>query len=284
MYKLVLSCVFTILAMTASFVQAETSTTSKPFEIGVVPYLSARSLIANYEPMRLFLEHALGKPVKIYTATGFKAFFLNAQRGDFDMVITGANFGRLLQKEHQFTPLLRFSKSASSWLVTALNSPVKTLQELHGKVIAIPDQLSMAVIVSMANLRENGMEPVTDFHLLKVSSFPSAILSVQKGEAAAAITATGAMTQMPKELSESVRVLLDSGEFTNPIILTHPRIDKNTNSLLTDALLKLSAASNINGEFIANLGFGPLIPVTTKDMSGLDRYLPETKRILNETP
>lgn len=284
MYKLILSCVFTILAMTASFVQAESSTTSKPFEIGVVPYLSARSLIANYEPMRLFLEHALGKPVKIYTATGFKPFFLNAQRGDFDMIITAANFARLLQKEHQFTPLLRFSKSASSWLVTAFNSPVKTLQELRGKVIAIPDQLSMAVIVSMTNLRENGMEPVTDFQLLKVASFPSAILSVQKGEAAAAITASGAMAQMPKELSESVRVVLDSGEFTNLIILTHSRIDKNTNSLLTDALLKLSAASNRNGEFIVNLGFGPLIPVTTKDMSGLDRYLPETKRILNETP
>ena len=284
MYKLVLSCVFTILAMTASFVQAETSTTSKPFEIGVVPYLSARSLIANYEPMRLFLEHALGKPVKIYTATGFKAFFLNAQRGDFDMVITAANFGRLLQKEHQFTPLLRFSKSASSWLVTAFNSPVKTLQELRGKVIAIPDQLSMAVIVSMTNLRENGMEPDTDFQLLKVASFPSAILSVQKGEAAAAITATAAMTQMPKELSESVRVVLDSGEFPNLIILTHPRIDKNTNRLLTDALLKLSAESNRDREFIANLGFGSLIPVTAKDMNGLDRFLPETKRILNETP
>ncbi len=284
MLKLISSGIFTILALTASFAQAETSTTTKPFEIGVLPYLSARSLVANYEPMRLFLEKALGKPVKIYTATGFKPFFLNAQRGDYDMVITAANFGRLLQKEHQFTPILRFSKSASSWLVTALNSPIQTLQELRGKVIAVPDPLSMAVIVSMTNIRDNGMEPDADFHLLKVGSFPSAILSVQKGEAIAAITASGAMIQMPKELSESVRVVLDAGDFMSLIILTHPRIDKNTVSLLTDALQKLSNESNRDKEFIANLGFGPLIPVTTKDMSGLDRFIPETKRILNETP
>lgn len=284
MHKLILRGVFTILALTASFVHAETSTTNKPFEIGVVPYLSARALIANYEPMRVFLEKALGKPVKIYTATGFKPFFLNAQRGDYDMVITAANFGRLLQKEHQFTPLLRFSKSASSWLVTALNSPIQTLQELRGKVIAVPDQLSMAVIVSMTNIRDNGMEPDADFHLLKVGSFPSAILSVQKGEAIAAITATLAMVQMPRELSESVRVVLDSGEFMNLIILTHPRIDKNTVGLITATLQKLSNESNRENEFIGNLGFGPLIPATAKDMNGLDRFIPETKRILNETP
>lgn len=284
MHKLILRGVFTILTMTASFAHAETSSTNKPFEIGVVPYLSARSLVENYEPMRVYLEKALGKPVKIYTSTGFKPFFLNAQRGDYDMVITAANFARLLQKEHQFTPLLRFSKNASSWLVTALNSPVNTLQELRGKVIAVPDQLSMAAILSMTNLRDNGMEPDVDFHLLKVASFPSAILSVQKGEAMAAITASGAMVQMPKELSESVRVVLDAGEFMSLIILTHPRIDKKTVSLLTDTLQKLSIETNRDKEFIANLGFGPLIPATSKDMNGLDRFIPETKRILNETP
>lgn len=284
MHKLILRGVFTILALTASFVHAETSTTNKPFEIGVVPYLSARALIANYEPMRVFLEKALGKPVKIYTATGFKPFFLNAQRGDYDMVISAANFGRLLQKEHRFNPLLRFSSNASSLLVTTLNSPVKTLQELRGKVIAVPDQLSMAAIVSMTNIRDKGMEPDADYKLFELASFPSAILSVQKGEAMAAITATSAMAQMPKELSESVRVVLDSGEFMSLIILTHPRIDKHTVSLLTNALQKLSNETNRDKEFIANLAFGPLIPVSAKDMSGLDRFIPETKRILKETP
>lgn len=284
MHKLILRGIFTILAMTASFVFAETSTSIKPLEIGVVPYLSARSLVANFEPMRVFLEKALGKPVKIYTAIGFKPFFLNAQRGDYDMVITSANFGRLLQKEHQFTPLLRFSKSARSWLVTALSSPVKTMQELRGKMIAIPDQLSMAVIVSMTNLRDIGFVPEVDFQLLKVTTFPSAILSVQKGDAIAAITATAALAQMPNELSNSVRPILDFGEFASLIVLTHPRINKKDEKLISDALLQLTNETSGDKEFISSLGFGPLIPVTPKDMKSLDHYLAETNRILDETP
>jgi ABC-type phosphate/phosphonate transport system substrate-binding protein len=57
-----------ILAMSAWPAFADDASPDKPLEIGVVPYLSARVLIASYEPMRLYLEQVLGKPVKIYTA------------------------------------------------------------------------------------------------------------------------------------------------------------------------------------------------------------------------
>lgn len=284
MHKLVKYCLGLVLAMTASTAYAEGNSAIKPLEIGVVPYLSARVLVTSYEPMRLYLEQALGRPVKIYTAAGFKPFFLNTRQGDYDLVITAAHFARILQKEQKFTPLVRYSAGGRGLVMTALNSPLKKLQDLRGQVIAVPDQLSLANIVCMSHLREHGLKPGTDFKVLEVPSFASAILSVQKGEASAAVSAAGALAQMAPELRESVQPLLDTGEFVSLVFLAHPRLGKKLERLISKKLLKFGSDTSEGKLFFTNNGFGEIVPVTAKDMYSLDRYVADTKRLLNETP
>lgn len=273
-----------LLAFAACPAIAHENPTPRTLEIGVVPYVSARALVASYEPMRLYLETALGRPVKIYTAAGFKPFFQNAQHGDYDLVITAAHFARLLQTEHKFTPLLRYSAGARGLVMTLLDSPVKSLQNLHGKVIALPDRLSLASIVCMTHLRENGLQPGTDFQLLDVPSFASAILSVQKGDAMAAVSAPGALVQMPPELRDSVRAVVDTGEYINLVFLAHPRLGKTTAGQLSKALLKFGNDTSEGKQFFSSTGFGNFIPATAKDMDSLDRYVAETRRLLSEKP
>lgn len=280
MHRLFKCGLLAILAMSAWSAFAVDNPPDKPLEIGVVPYISTRVLVSSYEPMRLYLEQALGKSVKIYTAAGFKQFFLNSKRGDYDLVITAAHFARILQKEHKFTPLVRYSTGARGLVMTTLNSPLKTMQDLRGQVIAVPDQLSLAAIVCMTHLRENGMQPGIDFQLLEVPSFASAILSVQKGDAMAAISSQGPLAQMPRELRESVRPIVDTGEYISLIFLAHQRLGKKTTKLLNDTLLRFSSESNEGKKFLTGTGFGTLIPVSAKDMGSLDRYVAETKRLL----
>ncbi|OYY47471.1 MAG: hypothetical protein B7Y56_01595 [Gallionellales bacterium 35-53-114] len=274
----------TILAMPAYPVFAEGNSQEKPLEIGVVPYLSARVLIGSYEPLRLYLELTLGRPVKIYSATGFKQFYLNAKEGDYDVVISAAHIARILQKNSKFTPLARYSTNNHSLVMTALNSKLHTLQDLRGQVLAVPDQLSLATIVCMNYLRENGLRSGTDFHLLEAPSFSSAILLVQKTEARAAVTTDAVLSQMPQEMRESVRPIVDAGEFSNLIFLAHPRLGKNLTDLLSKMLLKFGNDTKDGKQFFNSTGFGGIVPVITQDMQRLDRYLAETNRLLNETP
>ena len=278
------SILFAMLAMLAWPVFAQDHPSVKPLKVGVVPYISARALIANFEPLRLYLEHALGKPVTIYTAPGFKPFFLHASQGEYDLVISAAHFARILQKEHKFTPLVKFSPGSRALIMTAVNSPLKIPQDLRGQVIAVPDQLALASIVIMTWLRENGLHPGVDYKLLEVPSFASAILSVQKGDAMAAITASPILTLIPNELRESVRTLADAGEFNSFIFLAHPSMETASANLLKDKLLKFGSESNEGKQFFSNTGFGTTAPVSSKDMSKLDRYTAETKRIMKEAP
>jgi phosphonate transport system substrate-binding protein len=266
------------------YVFAENDTPVTPLEVGIVPYMSARVLISSYEPMRLYLEQALNRPVKIYTATGFKQFFLNAKHGDYDLVITASHFARILQKDYQYTPLVRFASVGKASIVTALNSPVKTLQDLRGQVIAVPDMLSLSTIVALSYLREIGMRPDIDYQLLEVPSFVSAILSVQKGGAVAAVSATGILTQMPREMGESVKTVLDTGEFLRNIFLINPHLDKKYADLIKHLLLKFGNETNEGKQFLTITSAGAIVPVTAKDMKSLDLYIAETKRLLSENP
>lgn len=282
MHRLFVCGLLAMLAMPAWPAFADDNSPAKPFEVGVVPYLSARVLVAGYEPLRLYLERVLGKPVKIYTSTGFKQFFMDSKRGDFDLVISAAHFARILQKEYKFTPLLRYSAGGHGLVMTALNSPIKTLQDLRGQVIAVPDQLSLATIVCMDYLHENGLQSGTDFRLLEVPSFVSAILSVQKGDAMAAISSPSPLAQMHPELRESVRPVLVTNEYISLVFLAHPRLAKTTADLLKNELPKFGSESHEGKQFLSSTGFGAIVPVTEKEMRSLDRYVAETKRLLDD--
>jgi len=284
MKQLIKRVLLALAAVSACSVCAEESPNAKHLDIGIVPYMSVRVLIEKYEPVRTFLEQALGTPIKIYTANGFKPFYVNTERGDFDLVITAAHFARLLQNEHHFTPLVRFSTPGRALLMAGINSPLKSVEELRGRVIAVPDKLSLASIACMTYLRENKLIAETDFKLIEVPSFPSAILSVQNGDAAAACTAQAPLSQMPKNIQDSVRPLADAGDFLNLVVLASPRVKKSYLPKLSQTLLKLNDDPNGGQKFISALGFGPLIPAVSKDMNDLERYISETKRLLHETP
>jgi phosphonate transport system substrate-binding protein len=273
-----------ILALVSSPIFADEKFGTKPVEIGIVPYMSVRELITKYEPLRIYLEHALGTPVKIYTANGFRPFYLNTEKGDYDLAITPSHIARLLQNEHGFTPLVRFSTPGRVLLMSAFNSPLKTVQELNGRVIAVPDKFALASIACMAYLSENELLPGKNFKLLEVPSFPSAIISVQKGDAAAACTASPPFSYMPRDLQDSVQILADMGTISGLVVLARPGMKKLALNKLVQTLLKINDHPNGGKQFITSLGFGPLIPVTSKDMSSLDRYLAETKRLMRETP
>lgn len=274
--------ILALLSIGAWPVFAESISATKPLEVGVVPYVSARSIVASYEPMRMHLEQALGRHVKIYTAPGFKPFFQNAESGEYDLIIIPAHFARLLQTERNFTPLVRYSAGGRGLVMTELNSPIKSLQDLQGKVIALPDRLSLASIVCMTHLKENGLQEGSHFRLLDVPSFASAILAVQKNDAQAAVSAPGALAQMPPELRNSVRAVVDTGDYINLIFLAHPRLGKTTAEQINKALRKFGDDTSEGKQFFNSTGFGSFIPVTAKDMNSLDRYVAETKRLLNE--
>ena len=79
--------------------QAAASPTPTPFRIGVAPHSSARVILEMYQPLRLYLEQVLQRPVEIVTAPDFTEFARRGMAQNYDIAITTGHQARLLQTD-----------------------------------------------------------------------------------------------------------------------------------------------------------------------------------------
>lgn len=247
--------------------------------MGVFPYLSTRALLDVYEPVRLFLMEEMGRPVNLFTAPNYKAHANRTARSEFDILITPPHFARLAQREAGYLPLALYTRELHSIVVVANNSVIRSLQDLQGMRVATPSRLALVTIVGRQLFRDGGLSPDNGVVMLSGASHANAVLAVQRGEAEAAITEHSALAQMPKELRNSVRVIAQSGALPHVMYLGHQRLGQAQLERLKAALLKFPATV-AGRQFLANTGSEGLRPINEVDLKGMDPYIDEFKRLL----
>lgn len=282
MFKMLVLSLFLLSLLPASLSHASemASPIHSTMRLGIIPYLSPRNLIKTYQPLKEYLEVSLGRPVEIYTSSSFSQFQAESCMDKFDVVITAAHFARMLENECRYTPLLQFATKGKSLIVTSKARPVTTVSALKQRTIAVPDKLSLASIVALSYLNKQGLNVQSDVKLMVVPSFVSAILAVQNGEAAAAITAAAVLEKMPPELQNSVTQLTDAGTFANLVILSAQGTDKQEISTLRKFMLRTSSNPALFRKLLEPIGLGNLAAASDSEMKKIDAYLPVTREML----
>jgi len=252
----------------------------KPIEIGVFPYLSVRTVLTTFQPIRRYLERKLGRPVELYTAPDFRSFIDRTRQGEYDVLITAPHFARLAQLETGYVPLAGFTKELHPIIVVAVNSPYNVLADLRGKTVVIPDRLAIVSMMGLRLLREQGIESDRDFRLVAAVSHNSAVLDVTRTKADAAITEAAALQQMPPELRNGVRVIAMAGTAPHVMLMAHPRLGRVVIQQLRSLLEEFADQSPEGREFLTATGYGGLKPVPEAVLKSLDPYAREIPRIL----
>jgi phosphonate transport system substrate-binding protein len=60
-----------------------------------LPNISARVLLAQYQPMREYLARAMRRPVQVSTAPNWNAFHQRTLGLEYDVVVTAAHLAQL---------------------------------------------------------------------------------------------------------------------------------------------------------------------------------------------
>ena len=79
-------------------------------EIGILPTLSTRTILATYQPLREYVEEKLGQPVTLVTAADYRTFLDRTQRGEYRFVVTAPHYARLAQSEAGYVPMVRLTR------------------------------------------------------------------------------------------------------------------------------------------------------------------------------
>ena len=247
---------------------------SAVLELGVAPFVPARTLVQNYQPMRAYLEQHLKKPVLFVTAHDYKAFYERTQRREYPVIITVANAAYLAYAESGYVPMLRPVIDTRPVLVVPKNSNLTRVQNLRGKTVALPDPLAIIAMQGVQMLRETGLAPGNDITLRHLPNHSTAVNHVIAGEAAAAIVSDRALLQMPAATREGVRVIQtwEKGAAPGVVYLANPALPPQRVAQLTQAILKFVRETPEGREFIAKLGYGGLVPATKQDLEPLAPY------------
>jgi hypothetical protein len=130
------------------------------FTIGVLPNVSARVILTNYEPMRDYFARELQRRVEIATAPDFKAFSESTLRGAYHMVVTAANVGRVAQLDAKWAHLAIYEPSIAAVMVAP--PTCQLLPDQLGQV-SRPGNPQSLVACGLARLREQGCRVARTF-------------------------------------------------------------------------------------------------------------------------
>lgn len=252
------------------------------FRVAVVPYLTTSVLLKLFEPLRNHLEQRLQRPVELYTAPDIRSHVKRILKPDFDAVITAAHMGRLSQLEGGYIPIAGFESPLKGIVTVHKNSPIRSVEDLKGRSVAVNDRLVLVSIVTLQDLQQRGIR-LDDMRIVSSVTQNSSLLSVAQGDVDAAITALFTLNQIPEGQRKDIRTIYTTDRLPNVMFLANRRTAIGEREKMRNALLDFGKTP-AGERFFSDSGFSGLTPLTEAYMKTIDRYVPETRRILASEP
>lgn len=243
-------------------------------QFGLLPYMSTRKLFAYYLPIKMYLEEALGRPVRMSTAPDFETYIKRARRGDYDLYHTAPHFAAQAESEFGYKRVSRLLRELDGSIVVARDGPIKRPEDLRGRTLCTPDALAIITFLGEQWLEDNGLQPGLDVEIKNFPSHNTAILAVLRGEAEAAVTSAAVFENMPKVVSNKLRILTHTKKVPHMMFMANPNLPQKDLLALRKAMLAYTA--NAAGEsFFASTGYGDMGEITDKEMGRLSPFIAE---------
>lgn len=208
------------------------------YTLGVIPYKVAAELEAVYAPLAAELGTALGRPVRFRTAAESSQFLPRLLQGRFDIALVQPFYYLAAAQEAGYLPLVRVREPYEALLVARADGPLRTPADLRGRTVATPPRYSPNTVILLQALRERGLMPGRDFHVLTTRSQSACLDQVLTGAADAC--ASGAVQLPPDGGAVGLRTLLDAGGLPGVVFIVHARVPAPERERLRQALLALA--------------------------------------------
>jgi phosphonate transport system substrate-binding protein len=249
-----------------------------PLQFGLLPYVSTRKLFYYYGPLKNYLERTLHRRIIMSTAPDFMTYLSRAQKGVYDLYHTAPHFAALAEREWGYRRLLCFSRELDGSVVVAKNGKVKSVQDLAGGVVRLPDELAIISFLGEEYLAEQGLASRVDVRYSP--SHNNAILAVVRGEAIAAVSSTAVFEKMPADLRASLQILARTKRVPHMMLMAGPHLNEKEFQQLQEALQEFGDQAQGKSFFRAT-GYEGLRPISDADMQRLSHFVDRLKERLD---
>lgn len=210
----------------------------KTYTFGVVPQFNAAQTVSIWRPLLSQVEEKTGLKFKLIGSDSIPAFEKEFSAGRFDFVYMNPYHFIRAERSQGYIPLASdVGRKLYGILVVRKDSPIHTIQDLQGKVVAFPAPNALgASLMPRADLKDRfGIQVIPRY----VRSHSSVYLNVVLGKADAGGGVQKTLEQQPELIKDSLRVLYRTQEVISHPIAAHPAVPPEVRESVMQALLSL---------------------------------------------
>lgn len=254
-----------------------------PLSFGAFPNLSARQVIASYQPLARELEKQLNRRVVVYSAPDFRTFVERTHAGQYDIVATAPHLAWLARQEAGYRPLLKYTTPTHGLLVVRADTTFNTVDALRGKTLARANAMAVTALAVQSALADKGLRKGTDYTILNAGTHNNAVMQVLNGRAEAAALGYHPYKLLAEDLRQKLRIVLETPPVSSLMLLSHPRLSDADAQAVRQALHAFEHSTE-GREFMKRGGYGGFTPVSGDELQAFHAYALEVRELLRSIP
>lgn len=210
---------------------------SDGYTLGVFPHLPARELERVFSPMAADLGKGLGVQVQFRSSSTYRKYMEQLDQQVWDIAFLQPFDYVRAHDKHGYIPLATRQQMLSAVIMVLPDSPIKSVQDLKGKKIALPPPPAAVSHLTRAALRKAGLDPDKDVTLSHHKSHVSCMQQVVLKEADACGTAAPAVRFFKAKTKKELRQVLESDKIPHTLFAVHPRVPEEQRRKLREIIL-----------------------------------------------
>lgn len=247
------------------------------YKFGVFPYLSAVYMDNIYAPVSEELSIQLNHKIKFRTSSTFKKFLGKLKAEYYDMALIQPFWYPIAVDKKGYIPLLKMEEPFVSLIMTLNDSPIRTVEDLRGKVIATPPAFVPVVHMARRALIKKGLVPGKDLTFKAFKSVDSCFQQVLIGKASACVAPPFAPAVFEKVMNVKLRTLLKSSGIPNLALVIHPRVPESDRLKIKKIIMSWDKNSQ-RKIFLNNMQTEGFIPIIDKEYDVVREFLKEVNK------
>lgn len=246
------------------------------FTVGVLPNVSARVILANYQPVRAYFERELKGSVEIATAPDFRGFHERTMKGEYDLIVTAANLGRVAQLDAKWEPVAAYDPPIPALLVSAADKKDVTVAQLRGKTLALANPQSLVALRGFQWLQEQGLQNGRDYKTTQAQNDDSLGAMIRSGEAPFAIMSMGEFRVIGEPIRNTLAIAREFAQVPGFWVLLNPRLSADERRQLKALVLRLPQTEE-GAAFFKLSGFKNIRDLSPAEQAALDAFAAPTR-------
>jgi phosphonate transport system substrate-binding protein len=212
--------------------------TTKVYTFDVVPQHTAAKIYTTWSPLLQRVGQEAGLCFELRVAATIPEFEQKLLKGEPEFVFLNPYHAVLANQKKKYQPLLADSEDLlTGILVVRADSPIKNLDELKGKNIALPAPNAFAASLL---IRAEMAKRKIDINPVFVKTHSNVYRSVISKDAIAGGGVNYTLDNEVPEVRQQLRVLFESQAYTPHPVATHPSVPAAVRDRFLKAMLKLT--------------------------------------------